>query len=345
MKRWTVMVVPQGLGNTRSLDVAASHLWVTGAVVLGLVCLSALLTFSGIYLHQRIENAQSQIKELERTNHELAQQASTKSSPTPENMTSQEREELERKIRKEYEASTRAIVSELTELYSEEDKFRRIQGLPPRTSSAADFVADATTATASEGKGGPPGRGSDNAPASTTVAWHPPHVIYGLARPSADLILQEIRVRRASLAELHTAVLAKQERVERMPYEWPITARTRRLTSRFGWRKDPINYSIRHHDGLDIGAAYGSPVYATGRGIVTFSGYEAYYGNVIRINHGDGYETVYAHLSARNVQVNQQVNRGDQVGKLGSTGRSTGPHLHYEVRVKGNPVDPEGFLP
>jgi murein DD-endopeptidase MepM/ murein hydrolase activator NlpD len=86
-------------------------------------------------------------------------------------------------------------------------------------------------------------------------------------------------------------------------------------------------------------------VYATGRGVVVDAEWDGDYGRVVRIDHGDGYMTVYAHLSNFSVGVGEQVNRGTQVGQLGSSGRSTGPHLHYEVRIDGDAVDSRDYLP
>jgi len=86
------------------------------------------------------------------------------------------------------------------------------------------------------------------------------------------------------------------------------------------------------------------PVVASGSGVVVRSGYEAQYGNIVVVDHGAGYRSLYAHLSSSSVEEGAFVNRGEELGKVGSTGRSTGPHLHYEVRVNGLPVNPARFL-
>jgi len=113
------------------------------------------------------------------------------------------------------------------------------------------------------------------------------------------------------------------------------------VNSRFGWRRDPITGSPKFHNGVDIAAAYGSNVEAAGGGRVVFSGVQGTYGQTILIDHDNGRQTRYAHLSERLVQAGDAVQGGQVVGRIGSSGRSTGPHLHFEVLVNGTPVDPQ----
>ena len=116
------------------------------------------------------------------------------------------------------------------------------------------------------------------------------------------------------------------------------------LESRFGLRRDPFNHRSSFHTGLDLSAPYMTPVYATAAGVVTYAGYLADYGKVVEISHGNGIATVYGHLHRYIVVVGQIVAEHTQIGFLGSTGRSSGPHVHYEVRVNDEPQDPEKFL-
>ena len=117
-----------------------------------------------------------------------------------------------------------------------------------------------------------------------------------------------------------------------------------RLTSNFGVRRDPKGAGRRMHAGIDFAAPKGTPIYATADGVVTAAGRERGYGNVVRIQHDLGFETVYAHQSKIRVKVGQRVSRGDRIGDMGTTGRSTGVHLHYEVRVNGSAVNPLPYL-
>lgn len=117
------------------------------------------------------------------------------------------------------------------------------------------------------------------------------------------------------------------------------------ISSGFGPRPNPFSgRGSEFHNGLDFRGSIGDPIIATANGKVEFAGTMNGYGQVVRLRHGHGYSTVYGHLSAIDVRVGQQIEAGDLVGKLGSTGRSTGPHLHYEVRLNDEPLDPAGFL-
>ena len=121
----------------------------------------------------------------------------------------------------------------------------------------------------------------------------------------------------------------------------PVSAR---ITSGFGTRSDPFTHEARVHSGTDYGMAEGTPVRAVEAGTVSFAGKRGGYGNVVILTHADGTETRYAHCSALSVATGDTVDAGAQLGNVGHTGRATGPHLHFEVRVDGKAVDPEGWL-
>ena len=125
--------------------------------------------------------------------------------------------------------------------------------------------------------------------------------------------------------------------VEKSPFALPLKT-SFRFTSGFGRRWG------RLHAGTDFAGAYGSPIYATADGTVTHAGWESGYGNLVTIRHEFGLETRYGHMSKTRVEVGQKVSRGDRIGDMGNTGRSTGTHLHYEVRVNGTPVNPMTYI-
>ncbi len=116
------------------------------------------------------------------------------------------------------------------------------------------------------------------------------------------------------------------------------------LTSSYGPRTSPYSGKLKMHEGIDIGAPFGAPIVAAADGIVTFAGQKPGFGNFVQIDHGYGIETIYAHAQSVTTKRGREVRRGDQIAKIGSTGYSTGPHLHYEVRVNGIAVDPFYFV-
>ncbi|WP_242125647.1 M23 family metallopeptidase [Sphingobium sp. Sx8-8] len=116
------------------------------------------------------------------------------------------------------------------------------------------------------------------------------------------------------------------------------------LSSSYGYRSDPFNGHAAFHAGLDFPGSMGQPILAAASGKVSFVGQRSGYGNVVEVTHGNGIMTRYAHLSGFDARVGQQVTRGERIARMGSTGRSTGTHLHFEVRVNGNPINPRRFL-
>lgn len=122
-----------------------------------------------------------------------------------------------------------------------------------------------------------------------------------------------------------------------LPTVWPVHGR---LTSGYQWRRDPITGKRQFHAGIDISAPRGTPVLASGDGVIAEAGRHGAYGNCVRIDHGNGVETLYAHLSRVHVRLGDPVSRADVIGEVGSTGRSTGAHLHMEITEEGKRVNP-----
>ena len=160
-----------------------------------------------------------------------------------------------------------------------------------------------------------------------------------------DILSKQMVVQSKSYDEIVELVKDKEKMIACLPSIKPIADKDlTRFGSAFGYRVHPIFRIVKMHTGIDLTAPTGTKVYAAGDGIVsradaTSSGY----GNHIRLNHGYGYQTVYAHLSKMLVRPGEKVKRGEVIGLVGNTGRSTSPHLHYEVRINGEPVDPVNF--
>jgi len=160
-----------------------------------------------------------------------------------------------------------------------------------------------------------------------------------------DALRKELAIQSKSLDDILKLAKAKDKLLAAIPAIQPVrNENLKSMASGFGYRTDPFTKARKMHEGMDFTAKIGTPIYATGDGVVeradnTASGY----GNHIVIRHGFGYETLYGHLSRYKCRAGQRVNRGDVIGYVGSTGRSEGPHLHYEVHKNGKVVNPLNF--
>lgn len=153
--------------------------------------------------------------------------------------------------------------------------------------------------------------------------------------------LKEAELRSQSVLDLWDKFSEQQSLMNAIPNIRPARGW---ITSKFGYRVSPFTGRPSLHTGLDIAGSPGSPIYAPADGLVTFAGYDEGYGKMVTIDHGHGYQTRYGHLANFYIQVGQRVNRYDIIAAIGNTGRSTGPHLHYEVRLNGIPKNPANFI-
>lgn len=158
---------------------------------------------------------------------------------------------------------------------------------------------------------------------------------------SIQILSSQMDVQKSELDKLLNDVDARLAYLEARPSFLPIYGR---ITSRFGGRKHPFTKGYQFHRGVDIATSRGTSIKATGKGVVTFSGWNGGYGKVVIINHGYGIKTVYAHNSTNLVKTGDRVEKGQIIAKVGTTGMSTGPHVHFEVQVKGKVVDPLKFI-
>jgi murein DD-endopeptidase MepM/ murein hydrolase activator NlpD len=162
-----------------------------------------------------------------------------------------------------------------------------------------------------------------------------------LQKQIAELMAQ-IEFNTEYLSDVEAKLLQQSVLKNTLPNSSPVAAAFN--SSSYGWRIDPFNGNKAFHEGLDFTASTGTSIYAAAGGIVSFAEQTPDYGKIVKIDHGSGLETRYAHASRLTVKAGERVEKGQKIAEVGSTGRSTGPHLHYEIRLNGNPLDPRKYL-
>ena len=216
-----------------------------------------------------------------------------------------------------------ALQQDLDQLRRSEDGLRAIVGAPP--AAADETVQEGTYAP----MGGAP---HDLTTADVGEALTMIEQRLGMRRSSIDLLAETLRREFPGAAGF-----VSDDAAHTVPSIWPAAGY---VSSPYGLRFDGTEF----HQGIDIAAEMGTPIVATADGVVTAAGWNGGYGNMVDVDHGGGIVTRYGHASALAVTVGQRVRRGEVIAYAGSTGHSTGPHVHYEVRVDGQPVNPAGYL-
>lgn len=335
MKQWTVMLIPHDRGCTRTLRLSGYQVWLV-------VLLLTTVSFSTSFFYGRSCAVNRQIdRKLRETRQELERRRLEQASKpaASASLTAQERIELEGRLRNEYNASIAAVTAKLNELREIEEAARKLTGR-----SNANTAKEIANAPSRGGRGGAESSLTDVAYEQDPLTITSPSFIEGLAHPSADLIIQEIDLRRTALTQMVAQLEAQQEVVLCYPNISPALFFRHGISSPFGLRKDPFTLRVAHHDGVDFMGATGSPIAATANGTVVWAGWDGDYGRTVRIDHGNGLITCYCHLQTILVATGDKVERKQVIGKLGNSGRSTGPHLHYEVHSEGRPVNPMKYM-
>ena len=172
------------------------------------------------------------------------------------------------------------------------------------------------------------------------------HELVGSIEGSLKNLFQRINSQKKSYSELANLIKNKEQLLAATPAIQPVSnLDLNRIASGFGYRIDPIYKTVKMHAGLDFSAPQGTPIYATADGRIKIAGYsDGGYGNHVVINHGYGYETLYGHMVRIKARRGQSIKRGEVIGYVGSTGKSTGSHLHYEVHKNGQRLDPVYFF-
>lgn len=219
----------------------------------------------------------------------------------------------------ELSAEAEGLIARLRQLEQLSDEVWSLLGEKPGDSA---FIGEEEV-----GRGGPDGSSDDLALQAS--------LMFGSASSQARLQLRE-------LEQLRQRVLERNRRLDHTPSIWPVSGI---VSSEFGVRRHPVSGNRQQHNGIDIAAPRGTRVVAPADGVVAFAGDRGGYGLTVILDHGYGVQTLYAHNSALHVKEGAVVRRGDLLSSVGSTGVSTGPHLHYEVIVNGTAVNPRPYLP
>lgn len=224
----------------------------------------------------------------------------------------------------------RLIAQELGVLQARLDRF---DALGEKLKAEGTLISEADASTG--GKGGPEIDDSQPLPSMDEVRRQ-----LGIITNQADFT--EMALETSMAMAIRKALGPSLDQT--IPYLWPLITANHRLSSPFGYRSDPFHTFKAWHAGMDIADATGSPVTAAADGVVTFVGWRMGYGNLVEIKHSNGFVTRYGHLFKGIAKEGQRVAAGDLVALLGSTGRSTGPHLHFEIRKDGKPLNPYPFI-
>ena len=159
-----------------------------------------------------------------------------------------------------------------------------------------------------------------------------------------DEFARQLYIQSKSFDEIVVLANNKEQMLACIPAIQPIYNKDlKHMASGFGMRIDPVYRTPKFHAGMDFSAPIGTKIFATGNGTISFAGWKQGYGNTVVINHGFNYETLYGHMNSIGVYQGQKVKRGETIGMVGNTGKSVGPHLHYEVHFKGSPVNPQNY--
>jgi hypothetical protein len=305
---FTIFLVPDRDGVSRRFRI--SQKWIYSMALMGMGCLGFLSAFLIHYVY--VVDEVFEANALRRHNQALVAELGS----------------LEGKVEQ--------MESVLLGLGKLDDKLRSM------TSLAHDVGGLAIGPLAAQkGAGGPVGLGSfaTEIPLSNDAAMY--QLSTALMESRVQGLSQQAEQQLMSLTELVSFFEAQEKILAHTPSLWPIRGW---MTSRYGVRSDPYTGEKSMHNGVDLAAAAGTKVLAPAEGTVIYAGDRGAYGKMIAVEHGMGMVTHYGHLSKIFVRVGDALERGQHIGAVGNTGRSTGPHLHYEVRVDGVPVNPEQYV-
>ncbi len=305
VKKYTLMLVPHPDGHVRTVQLERWHV----RLCIGALSILLLSCFCLGLSVSKLAYRSRQLANLRRVNTRIESDLSAQNDKIEE------------------------FSTEMNSLIKLEGRIRDLTGLPPRRSAADD--------TRQGGQGGleyDADQRIDGVPAASLLDGSE-HAVWTLST-----LIEEARYRQETFTEVVDFVTRERELLAATPCIWPVDAPDVWISSGFGYREDPINGKRLFHDGLDVVGPVKSPVVATADGVVTLAAWDGGLGWVVTINHGHGYRTRYGHNHKLLVKKGARVRRGDVIALEGSTGRTTGPHVHYEVIRDGKKVNPYRYL-
>jgi murein DD-endopeptidase MepM/ murein hydrolase activator NlpD len=335
MDRYTLILVPEGIGEIRRCHVRRAWLrWFVCACLLGVLSIGA-----GTYDWMRVRREAAEVQRLR-----AEVQEHRNKTTSLEEAAGRVQLELDRLL--EFERRVRVIANLPARLEASADGPRGgIGGGVESPSDAAPPIGVPTGAYATPAPGPAPTPTHKKvptppvAPAAPEAALAPVKAVAFAA--NEDALERRAHQHAASLEQLLQQLEGKGERLASTPSVWPAHGW---LTSQFGWRISPFTGRRDLHEGIDIAADFGTPVTAPARGSVGFDGSKGPLGTALVIDHGHGVKTTYGHLREALVRTGDRVERGQTIATIGNSGRSTGPHLHYSIEVKGRLVNPLDYI-
>ena len=232
------------------------------------------------------------------------------------------------------------LQAQLLHLDSLGERLSAVVGIKPTDLSAGDTRSRASGSNVAKTTGSKVETGDRGGPLITTSQYRMSAEELG---QEVDRLLARAELQTDYLSVVDTTLLDRRIAKNRLPTVLPVNALWN--ASAFGWRNDPFTQQKALHEGVDFSAEVGTPIVAAANGVVIAAEIHPEYGNLVEIDHANEYSSRYAHMSTMLVSPGQLVKRGQHIGNVGNTGRSTGPHLHFEVRYKGAAVNPARFLP
>lgn len=309
-KIFTIMIIPHSERSTLSISIP---LWIFQAIGIGLIIsFSTLLIFANTYQNQKVELAEYKMKAEE---YDLLRGQMDYFAKETEMI--QER----MKTLKKLDSDIRDLIKDDPAIEKLEDDHTILQAYNEKDDDDLFRIAS---------MGG-----------SFEISSNPTTIREHMNLDIANMN-EEVEIRETSLEDLKSGVEERHERLAATPSIWPVN--NARITSPFGYRRSPFTGRQEFHRGIDLANSYGAPIYATHDGVVSFSGYRGGYGWTIVISNDQGFSTLYAHNSTNLVSVGKRVSKGDLIARIGTSGSTTGPHVHYEVEVNGRLVNPREYM-